>query len=1092
MASNNYGYMAKVGVDTTGMRQADTDMRNMSRELRDIDRLIEETGGTTELYAQRQAVLAQQINTTTQRLQQLRNAQQAIENGVNAGTISAEQYRAYQREVINTQNALQHLQEQQRDLGESGEKDLSKVTNALKNIEKAALASSAAVAAALTKLSSDAINAYAQYEQLVGGVETLFSGAEDIVLKNAENAFKTAGVSANNYMQTVTGFSATLLQGLGGDTKKAAEIADSALIDMADNANKMGTAMSSVQYAYQGFAKQNYTMLDNLKLGYGGSQAEMARLINDSGVLNDQIVATADNVKEIPFDKIIEAIHKIQENLGITGTTALEAETTIEGSMNKLKASWENALVEIARPLDDFAMGGLTILNDNIDTVKETLVKLTEQLKPILDDVLEKFKTFIDNGGIEKLSDQFISLVEFVINNKGTLLGLFAALEAALGVERMSKIITSFKDLAENVRTAGTVISNAGGQISLFGGQCTVAAGQLGLYAAAIAAVAAAATAFVNSPAFDEMMNLFGVYIYEESSAQKQLEETTAEIHNQRLAFEELAKTDPAAAWKKAKEPMNDLAHSYAENFQRLQELKQLIANGGEETETGGFRIFDENEMRAMREEAAFLEYQNTEINALLHDREGILNSYNEETIAKMEEAGRQRENVIAKQGQTNNEALARVWDNIRATTKEKMDEFDHDLATHGIDDSQYWAQRKEYLEKHRDEESEEWWKYYDSVTEHYEKAAETERKAAEKAASEAKKATENSVKSSMENLKRLQKEQGLDDKWLEEQYKNLAESQKKGTDAYYLAYDAYLDIREKNRKEEQKQAEEDAKQRKKEAEQELKDRKKAAEDSLKELKKQHEEEVKAKKKEAEDNLSLLRETQEQYTKTAAQMSEQVKSNGKDRLILGDNKEETKKLQKYRSSMDKLKSLGVSEELLASVYDFDYNDGSRQMYINELLGMSARNRQKYDKEYQEYVAEQKKTAEYDTKLKFDEQRQSLYDAANGVLEEPAEQAYQWGVMAGENYIKGLEVALDNWDNGLADVFMMNTSGKSSSGSKSSGEASANPAGNQGKSGENDLQVISLTTPVVINVAGREIIRGELGDILREQILAGGG
>ncbi|MCM1524129.1 MAG: hypothetical protein NC120_06685 [Ruminococcus sp.] len=421
MASNKYGYMAKIGVDTTEMRQADSEMRRFSGELKDVDRLITETGGSTELYAQRQTVLAQQINAVTQKLEQLRNAQQAIENGVASGEISAEQYRSYQREVESTQNSLERLQEQQRSLGVNAERNLGKITNALKNIEKAALASSAAVAAALTKLSSEALEAYSRYEQLAGGVETLFSGAEDIVMKNAENAYKTAGISANSYMQTVTGFSATLLQGLGGDTKKAAEIADSALIDMTDNANKMGTAMNSVQYAYQGFAKQNYTMLDNLKLGYGGSQAEMARLINDSGVLNGQIVATANNVKEIPFDKIIEAIHKIQENLGITGTTALEAETTLEGSMNRLKASWENALVEIARPLDDFAMGGLTILNDNIDTVKETLAKLTEQLKPILDDALEKLKTFIENGGIEKLSDQFISLVEFVINNKGTL-----------------------------------------------------------------------------------------------------------------------------------------------------------------------------------------------------------------------------------------------------------------------------------------------------------------------------------------------------------------------------------------------------------------------------------------------------------------------------------------------------------------------------------------------------------------------------------------------------------------------------------------------------------------------------------------------
>ena len=141
-------------------------------------------------------------------------------------------------------------------------------------------------------------------------------------MEYANRAYETAGLSANEYMDTVTSFSASLLQGLGGDTEKAAEIANQAVIDMADNANKMGTSMEMIQNAYQGFAKQNYTMLDNLKLGYGGTATEMARLINDSGVLGDTVEVTAETVNSVSFDKMIEAIHVIQDQMGITGTTA--------------------------------------------------------------------------------------------------------------------------------------------------------------------------------------------------------------------------------------------------------------------------------------------------------------------------------------------------------------------------------------------------------------------------------------------------------------------------------------------------------------------------------------------------------------------------------------------------------------------------------------------------------------------------------------------------------------------------------------------------------------------------------------------------
>lgn len=205
-------------------------------------------------------------------------------------------------------------------------------------VSKAMTGAVAAVGTAAGVIIKSSLGVVANMEQQVGGVETLFKDSADTVIKNANRAYKTAQISANDYMSTVTSFSASLLQGLGGDTAKAAEIADMALIDMADNANKMGTNVQDIQNAYQGFAKQNYTMLDNLKLGYGGTQSEMIRLINDSGILNEKI-SDLDNVT---FDQMIQAIHVIQQNLGITGTSAKEAGETIEGSVNSAKAAWEN------------------------------------------------------------------------------------------------------------------------------------------------------------------------------------------------------------------------------------------------------------------------------------------------------------------------------------------------------------------------------------------------------------------------------------------------------------------------------------------------------------------------------------------------------------------------------------------------------------------------------------------------------------------------------------------------------------------------------------------------------------------------------
>lgn len=255
-------------------------------------------------------------------------------------------------------------------------------------IAKWGAAAAATAATATAALVKSAVTAYADYEQLVGGVETLFKDSAGEVQKYAANAYQTAGLSANEYMETVTGFSASLLQSLDGDTKAAAEKANVAITDMSDNANKMGTSMESIQNAYQGFAKQNYTMLDNLKLGYGGTKEEMQRLLEDAEKLSGQKFDLSS------YADIVDAIHVVQTEMGITGTTAKEAATTIQGSVNMTKAAWKNLIVGIADDTQDFDVlvnnfvESVTTAGNNILPRVEIALKgvgtLVEKLAPII------------------------------------------------------------------------------------------------------------------------------------------------------------------------------------------------------------------------------------------------------------------------------------------------------------------------------------------------------------------------------------------------------------------------------------------------------------------------------------------------------------------------------------------------------------------------------------------------------------------------------------------------------------------------------------------------------------------------------------
>lgn len=267
------------------------------------------------------------------------------------------------------------------------------------------------VASNVGQVFSDTFNSYADYEQLVGGVDTLFKDSSAAVQENAKQAFKTVGMSANDYMENVTSFSASLLQSLDGDTAKAASTADMAMRDMSDNANKMGTDMQSITNAYQGFAKQNYTMLDNLKLGYGGTKEEMQRLLDDAG----KIAGTKFDISS--YSDVIEAIHVMQEEMGITGTTMEEGSSTISGSINQLQGAWTNFLTALGD-------GGATMDFDEVTkNLVDSLVAVGSNAVPAIGRMLASVATQVPSLVAQVGDALSTALVDAVTNAFGKVAG---------------------------------------------------------------------------------------------------------------------------------------------------------------------------------------------------------------------------------------------------------------------------------------------------------------------------------------------------------------------------------------------------------------------------------------------------------------------------------------------------------------------------------------------------------------------------------------------------------------------------------------------------------------------------------------------
>ena len=325
-----------------------------------------------------------------------------------------------------------------------------KLKGGLATAAKAGGAAIAAAGATVVAITKQAVENYGEYEQLVGGVETLFKSSADTVMGYAENAYKTAGMSANEYMTTVTSFSASLLQSMGGDTAAAAEKANLAITDMSDNANKMGTDMELIQNAYRGFAKSNYTMLDNLALGYGGTKEEMERLLAD-----------AEKLSGIKYDissysDIVDAIHVVQTEMGITGTTAKEASTTIQGSVSAMKSAWANLITGIAD--ENANLNGLIgNVVDSATTAAGNIIPRIEQILSGIGEAITGFAPVLSELIPEMISSTLPTLLTAAISlTEGALSGIVSVLPALLttAIDALPQLLNAASSIVQNLVSA--------------------------------------------------------------------------------------------------------------------------------------------------------------------------------------------------------------------------------------------------------------------------------------------------------------------------------------------------------------------------------------------------------------------------------------------------------------------------------------------------------------------------------------------------------------------------------------------------------------------------------------------------------------
>lgn len=1002
MSSNRYGYMAKIGIDTTGVQnglnEADSAMRAFSREMREVNNVIRQGGDTAEMAAQRNQIYTGQIEQLNRRLEALRSVEESINRARANDDIDEGEYRAYRREIEQTEASIRRLTEEQNNLNDST-RNATDSTSRFGDVLRANIATKALEALVdILKKAAGAMKDYAlEGIQLASDlvekqnvVDVTFGDDSNKIYEFADTAAEKFGLTklaAEQYAGTMGALfkSSGITQGIDDMSIKMAQLA----ADMASFYN------ISSDMAFE-----------KLRSGISGESEPLKALGINLSVANLEAYALSEGINTAwkNMSQAEQTMLRYNYILSQTADAQGDFERTSDSLANQqriMQLNLQKVQTEIGEKLLPVAQEMLGLVNDHMPEIEGAANYLADEMIPVIKELADDAKEFVENGGLEDV----INVLKWVVEHGDEIITVLAVMwgteklqgfTAQLsGVPQMlTNVINGFGNLSQTMMgPASTAFSNFGSTASASMSSVTTAVQGLGSTSAlAFAGIATAAIAAVGSLIIlSDELNTIADGMTNLTAETKKSDENVKDMSERWGKISDLTGLDK---YKEASAMLDDVIASEREWNSRykktIDELNVL--------QEKKFKTADETaRMKELQNQKESLDAEYSSLQ-LYHNRlTNELNKYDEQTVANLERSAEEQARAQANAGKTNEQAVAEAWEKIRETTKAEMDKYDSELATHKIDDTEYWEKRKAYLEAHRDEESEEWWKYYDEVTEHYKKLSETEKKAADKS-------LENTYSERYESLKRTQKEKGYNDQWLADELKKMIGDMETGTDLYYTYYDKWLDLTDKISDTTQKAAEKEVKEWQSSADKVSNAVKKKYEKVQTEFEKAKSSyisalDLSASEKAEDDVYSRLGLARPKNGEESADSQYDFSS---DTIA-----KQTKELDEYTRNMERLEKSDIPEEYLENIRSMSFD--KRKEYVKELLKLSPERLKKHYADISKYYKSAEKAGVSDTKTLREEADKAAEEAQISIqssLEKLTPNAYESGKVAAEAYWKG--------------------------------------------------------------------------------------
>lgn len=1007
--ANKYGYMAKIGVDTSGLQKDLADVNSYisetSRSISATEKAIKAAGqngqDATELWKNQQQLLNKAFEANYNKLEQMLSIENKMKEAILNHAIDTTQYAEYRNEISNTRAEMAKLVKMQKNLGDACDDTGEKVSQ-FGDILKANLTAQAIEGAVrILERAASAMKDYA-----LAGIQLASDLVEkqnvvDVTFGNSANkVYEFADAAAEKF--GITRIAAVQYAGTMGALFKSSGITegiDEMSISMAGLAADMASFYNiSADDAF-----------NKLKSGISGESEPLKALGINMNVANLEAYALSQGIDKAwkSMSQAEQTTLRYQYILSQTADAQGDFSHTSDSVANQQKImqmNLQSVQAEIGEKLLPVTQEVLGMVNDHMPEINEAANYLADEMVPVIEDIADSARDFIESGGLEKGVDA----IKWVVDNGDKLIAILGAL---WGTEKITEFIDKFGGVTTILtgsidgfgKLADTMTGPVSGAFKTFATNATTALTPVGESITGLGSTSALAFAGISAAAIAAVASLVAVSTELNTIADgmtrlsAETKKSDSNVSGMTERYQSLTEMSELEQYKEASDMMSDILSDEEEWNERYKKtIDELNALQEKKFKTAS-QTARMKELQTQKEsldaEYASIELYKSKLNTML-------DKYDARTVTSLERSAEAQRQAIENAGKTNEQAVSEAWEKIREATKAKMEEYDSDLATHKIDDNTYWAQRKAYLEAHRDEESEEWWKYYDAVTDHYDKLSETEKTAADKAAKEAENALKESYSQKYEALKRQQKENGYGDSWLADELKKMLSELTEGSDLYNTYYDKWLDLTDKI------------------SEKEVKEWKTSADKVANAVEKKYEKVQQAFEKAKSSYINALdmsasdKPEDDIYSRMglARPKSSEEEDTGNQYDFSSDTIEkQTKELDEYTRNMERLEKSDIPEEYLENIRSMSFD--KRKEYVKELLKLSPERLKKHYADISKYYRSAEKAGRSDTQSLKDDADKAAEEAKNTIktsLDGLSSNAYESGKAAAEAYWKGFK------------------------------------------------------------------------------------